>query len=294
MELPYNTHLVICPLSSNMTTVLNVRKTNFSFVSEAYFAMINFLLLCLVWKGVHSQDQWILQRTAADESRVIFKNTTVTGDFMMCAWTWRDSLGGVWDTRIRVSFKNDSYRGGGFDYRDGYGRELLRVGWHESMYQNLTWKTLFSNKFPPLAWNMSNVYLNWGYMPISEYSWSFTVDNYTIEPKPALVQSNKLTNPYIPTVPEFLVPIRKKRSYQSERQFNIIDLFTGNGIFSQVPQMLINVFSFVSSLFPAGSNDYEVPDDYSTEPEAEIVTPTTPLTTAAAASQLRRNTTPRL
>lgn len=263
-----------------------------------FVSPFSLICLCVIYKHVHAQDQWILERIAADESRVIFRNTTVTGDFMVCSWLWRDSLAGIWDTRIRVSFKNDSYKGGGFDYKDGYGRELLRVRWYQSAYQNLTWKSIFSNKFPPTPWNLTGHYLSWGYSPISEYSWKFTIDNYTIEPKPTVIPS-KLTNPFVPVIEELAVAVRKKRSSnlrefrrrtsENLQGFNIIDLFTGNGIFSQVPQMLINVFSFFSSLFPAGNDDYELPpDDYSTEPEAEVVTPSS----GSAASKLVEFTTP--
>ncbi|XP_065215636.1 uncharacterized protein LOC135842174 [Planococcus citri] len=261
--------------------------------------MINFVVFCwFISVGcVYSDEAWTLQRASGDESNVIFKNTTFTGDLMMCSWSWKDSLDGIWESRVRVSFKNDSYKGGGFDYHDGYGRELIRVRWYQLPEQNITWKSLFTNKFPPTAWNLSAPFATWGFMPTGDLSWSFFVNNVTVEPKPAF-QRNKLANPFVASVQDLTLVLRKKRSVQSQaaetfrssndvRGFNIIDLFTGNGIFSQVPQMLINVFSFVSSLFPSGSNDYDLPpDDYSTEPDAETV----PTTTATAASK----TTPAL
>lgn len=268
--------------------------------------MINFLVVfcCLgLWAGgTYSQDPWILQRASGDESSIIFKNTTFTGDLMMCSWSWRDSLAGVWESRVRVSFKNDSYKGGGFDYRDAFGRELIRVRWYQAQNQNITWKSLFSNRFPPTSWSIVAPFATWGFTPKGEHSWSFFVDSLTVEPNP-LFQRTKLVNPFIATVEGLAVELRKKRSPQSQasapfrrtaddvRGFNIIDLFTGNGIFSQVPQMLINIFSFVSSLFPSGNNDYDLPpEDYPTEPDAETV-PTTGATTASKAAEV---TTPAL
>ncbi|XP_065218344.1 uncharacterized protein LOC135844147 [Planococcus citri] len=254
--------------------------------------MINFVVFgCFVSMGcVYSEDAWTLQRASGDESSVIFENTTFTGDLMMCSWSWRDSLAGIWESRVKVSFKNDKYLGGGFDYHDGYGRELIRVRWYQLKDQNVTWKTLLTNKFPPTAWNLSASFASWGYMPMGDNSWGFFVNNVTVEPKP-IFQRSKLV-PFVASIQDLAMVLRKKRSAQSQnaeiferssnevKGFNVIDLFTGNGIFSQVPQMVINVYSFISSLFPADSNDYDLPpDDYSTEPEAETV----PTTTASVA-----------
>ena len=268
--------------------------------------MVNFVAFCRITfifvlakcvDDIYSQQEpWTLQRATGDESRVIFKNTTFTDDLMMCSWAWKDSLAGVWESRVRISLKNDSYKGGGFDYRDGYGRELIRVRWYRLPNQNITWKSLFSNKFPPTAWNLSAPFATWGYIPMGDHSWSFFVDDCIVEPKPVF-QRTKLVNPFMASIEDLAVVLERKkrsaadwqaagdnsvaasltsRSSDNVRGFNIIDLFTGNGIFSQVPQMLINVFSFVSSLFPSGNNDYDLPsDDYTTEPDAETVPTTT-------------------
>lgn len=265
-------------------------------VANAYPTMrLAVAILCVLWRYARSEEEqqqqeqqqpWSLQRAEADESRVVFQNTTVTGKLMLCSWTWRDSLAGVWDTSLRVSLANSSFRSGCLEYRDGYGNEMLRVRWQQSPLRNLTWKALFASKFPPTPWNMSSVYLDWGYRPSGEFSWAFYVDGYSFEPKPT---ANKVAMAQIEDAlglwlrrrkREVGAAGRRKRAIQPEPRrstaFSLMDLFTGDGIFSQVPQMVINIFSFFANLFPPEDDGYQAAGDYSTEPDAEVITkPTT-------------------
>ncbi len=68
---------------------------------------------------------------------------------------------------------------------------------------------------------------------------------------------------------------RRKRavnpSKKYEKEFNIIDLFTGNGILSGLPQLLINIYTFFANLFPDNTSSDDV-DESMTEPEAESIT----------------------
>lgn len=127
------------------------------------------------------------------------------------------------------------------------------------------------------------------------------MDNFAIEPKPL-----KITNPLAPVVEQLAIAIRKKRSAPKQMEsFSIMDMFSGDGIFSQLPQLAINLFGFFSNLFPSGgggggNSDYETPDEEPyTEPQAEVITPATktPATSPVVletASKLREMTTPYL
>lgn len=249
------------------------------------------VILCVLWFFVRSQEQqpqlWNLQRAEADTSRIVFRNTTITGKLMLCTWMWHDSLDGIWDTSVRLSLTNSSSFRGYLEYRDGYGNEILNVRWQQSSLRNISWKALFVNKFPPTSWNISSVYLNWGYRPTSEFSWSFYVGNFSFESKP--MPSKFTLTPIVDRSGFWLfrrkreVPLSKIKlvlSPQSERNaaFNLMDLFSGNSIFSQVPQLLINVFSFFMNLLPAQESGYRKSSEYSTEANAEVITQSTPQT----------------
>lgn len=255
-------------------------------VNESW--MMKLVILCVLWFFVRSQKQqpqlWNLQRAEADTSQIVFRNTTVTGKLMLCTWIWHDSLDGIWDTSIWLSLTNSSSFRGYLEYRDGYGNEILNVRWKQSPPSNITWKALFVNKFPPTSWNISSVYLNWGYRPTSEFSWNFYVSNFSFEPKP---MPNKFTlTPIVDGSRIWLfrrkreVPLSKIKpilSPQSESNsaFNLIDLFSGNGIFAQVPQLLITFFTFFANLLPAQESGYRKNSDYSTEANAEVITQST-------------------
>lgn len=46
---------------------------------------------------------WELRRADPGDKTVAFYNNTVTDSYMLARWTWWDSSGRFWDTRLRVN-----------------------------------------------------------------------------------------------------------------------------------------------------------------------------------------------
>lgn len=53
---------------------------------------------------------WALKRADPGSSAVSFYNNTVSNSYMLARWTWTDSSGGFWDTRIRVTMDKEGER----------------------------------------------------------------------------------------------------------------------------------------------------------------------------------------
>ncbi|XP_025412426.1 uncharacterized protein LOC112684908 [Sipha flava] len=134
---------------------------------------------------------WVLKRADPGSSAVSFYNNTVSNSYMLARWTWTDSSGGFWDTRIRVTMDKEEIIGGGFTYSDQYENELASVRWYRIKADGpIKWKyTSFAS--PPDSWWMDSVVpvqgnMTWGFKnQITDGSWVFRVGNDTLEPKNA-------------------------------------------------------------------------------------------------------------
>jgi len=131
---------------------------------------------------------WELKRADPGSGGLSFTNNTVSDAYTMARWTWRDSSGGFWDTRLRATLDGDEIIGGGFTYTDQYDNELAWTRWYRTKINGpIKWKY---NSFasPPDSWWMTSVVpwgnITWGFKnQITDGSWVFKVGNDTLEPK---------------------------------------------------------------------------------------------------------------
>lgn len=206
---------------------------------------------------------WSLQRV--DQSRVIFHNTTITGDQTYCSWIWMDSNRGVWEVSIRVWLSNQAERSksGYFMYQNVQEGNMFRVSWKQST--RLKWRQHSMAALPNGWWNLT---ADFGQLGYQKDSTQFFVDGELIKLTPAQ---------QAPSLYDSLLPIgwrAKRQPSRMERQrkrFDILDLFTGDGIFAQLPQLFINIFSFFANLFPPEDDGDSESVMEATEPDAEMV-----------------------
>lgn len=71
----------------------------------------------------------------------------------------------------------------------------------------------------------------------------------------------------------FIGKLKKKLLFNA-KMFNSFSSSAGDGIFSRIPQLIIDVIGFFAGLFPAQDNDYDVPE-YTPDPDSEPITTTT-------------------
>lgn len=225
---------------------------------------------------------WSLQRP--DHSQVLFHNTTITGDQTYCNWMWMDSNKGVWDVSIRIWLSTSQtvrLRSGYFTYQDTLGGNLLRVSWTQSIRQGLTWRQYSTTALPSVWWNLTADFGQLGYQGNSA---QFHVNGELIKLKPA----SRIVPPIL-SLYDGMMPsgrrIKREPSHmeRQRKRFDILDLFTGNGIFASLPQLFINIFSFFANLFPSQDDGDSGAVVEATEPDAEIV-PQSTITTASTTS----------
>uniref|UniRef100_A0A8D8SRX7 Uncharacterized protein n=1 Tax=Cacopsylla melanoneura TaxID=428564 RepID=A0A8D8SRX7_9HEMI len=125
---------------------------------------------------------WDLSRDGDTEKYpVSVHNETVTGDYTVTTWQWKDPDGGIWDTRLKMSFKG-GINGGGMIYRNAYGVECIWLRW--VMRDNVTWKAGSTSVFPTTSWTVTTFFdMTWSYVPTHDGSWFFHLNNMTFEPK---------------------------------------------------------------------------------------------------------------
>lgn len=58
----------------------------------------------------------------------------------------------------------------------------------------------------------------------------------------------------------FIGKLKKKKLLFNAKMFNSFSSSAGDGIFSRIPQLIIDVIGFFAGLFPAQDNDYDVPE----------------------------------
>lgn len=266
-----------------------------------------FLLLSMEILSASQVFSWSLQRATADESKVIVHNTTITGDQTYCTWMWMDSYRGLWDVDIRIwhsATPPAKLKSGSFTYHDTLGGGLLRVSWKRS--PELTWKQNYATALPTSWWNLTDDSGQLDYQ--GGDSVRFHVDGESIrlsvpaaKPGPGAGSPGRPALAATPAMPVYgLLPIglrAKREPTRMERQrkrFDLLDLFTGNGIFASLPQLFINIFSFFANLFPADNDDGDSGAVVeATEPEAEMVPRTTTVASTAAAGVVSQSNKPR-
>ncbi|KAI5702809.1 hypothetical protein M8J76_015045 [Diaphorina citri] len=135
----------------------------------------------LVWSSLLEGMGWDLMRVGDTENLpVSIHNETLTGSHTVTTWQWKEPDGGIWDTRLKMSFK-DGISGGGMIYRNPYGVECVWLRW--VMRDNVTWRSGSTTIFPTNSWTVTTFDYVWSYVPTHDGYWFFQLNNMTLEPK---------------------------------------------------------------------------------------------------------------